>query len=224
MTIKVFSIHYSKFGEYKQEENKGHASPGKQGGCFFWSWSWFTEATPREQDLEEGNSVWKSKWQLITTVLSLLWIRDASENLIKALDLLPRKKTRRTYAYDFAFNFCGTLKCLRTSKLCRNCFHWEPCPCQKLSSRASSCLGWACIYRAAMETPDSLRAPRHSPTVKHHWPHRWDSFSGQRTNLEGLALAVASQQLLKGEKTLGLEEEDLGLSFISTTYSPCDLE
>ena len=42
--------------------------------------------------MEEGNSAWKSKWQLITTVLSLPWIRDASENLIKASDLLPRKK------------------------------------------------------------------------------------------------------------------------------------
>ena len=35
--------------------------------------------------------VWKSRLQLVTTVLSLLWVRDASENLIKTLDHLPRK-------------------------------------------------------------------------------------------------------------------------------------
>lgn len=48
-------------------------------------------ATPREQDLEKGDSGVEVTWQLRTTALFLLWVRDASENLIKALDLFPRK-------------------------------------------------------------------------------------------------------------------------------------
>lgn len=99
------------------------------------------------------------------------------------------------------------------------------CPCHELSTRASSCLGWAfySIYRAATETLGLLWVP----VFTHHQPPlaaRQDSFSGQRDISEGLALAAGcdSNQLLNVKEALGLEEEDLG-GFISTSYSPCGL-
>lgn len=60
-------------------------------GCFLWSWLWSIGATARGQDLEKGDPGVEVMWLLRTTALFLLWVRYASENLIKALDLLPRK-------------------------------------------------------------------------------------------------------------------------------------
>lgn len=41
--------------------------------------------------MEKGDSGVEVMWLLRTTALFFPWVRDASENLIKALDLLPRK-------------------------------------------------------------------------------------------------------------------------------------
>lgn len=73
-------------------------------------------------------------------------------------------------------------------------------------------------FRAAMETLDSLRAVKFTHH-NHLWLHVWGSFSGQRTSL-----GVGFSTFLSGDKALSLEEEDLGFSFISASYSPCDLE
>lgn len=54
--------------------------------------SWSIRATPRKQDLEGGgDSGVELTWQVTTAALFLLWVRVNSENLFKALDLLPRK-------------------------------------------------------------------------------------------------------------------------------------
>lgn len=41
--------------------------------------------------MEDGDSGVELMWQLRTAALFLLWVRVNSENLLKALDLLPGK-------------------------------------------------------------------------------------------------------------------------------------
>lgn len=75
-----------------KKERKNHTKQGRQAvGYFLWSWPWYVGGIPREQDLEEGDSGVEATWQLKTAALFLLQVRDASENLIKALNILSHK-------------------------------------------------------------------------------------------------------------------------------------
>lgn len=64
---------------------------------------------PGNRTRKRATQVWKSKLQLVTTVLSLLWVRDASGTLMKALDHLPDNYPGHLRIY-LAFSFRGTLR------------------------------------------------------------------------------------------------------------------
>lgn len=173
---------------------------------------------PREQDSEEGYSGVKVKvaacdnCSFPSVGQGCFWESD------KGIGPPTQKITRCTYAYNFAFSFCGTLKCQKTCRLCRNCFCWEPCPCQGSSPRGFS----VPVGGLRLEQPRRLWTHSGlwcSPATNHLWLHTWDSFSGQRTSLE-----IGFGPFLSGDKALSLEEEDLGFSLFCASYSPCDLE
>ena len=82
---------------------------------------------PGKRARKRATQVWGSKLQLVTTVLSLLWVRDASENLVEALDHLPRKLPSALMHVALRSVSAGPWG-RKGCKVCRSCSCREPVP------------------------------------------------------------------------------------------------